>query len=108
MPNPIIHMDVVCYKEDDLFVAHCLQLDLVTTATTVHQACINMEDVIKAHITYALNNNNLKNIFKPAPPEIWQLMSNADVIDGKPIQELSFPSLPPPHLIYQIQRLCVQ
>ncbi len=106
MANPVIHLDIICYKEEDLFVAHCLQLDLVTTAMSVPQAYTDMEELIKTHITYAIQNNNLDNLFKPAPPDIWRLVPKASVVDDKPVKEVLLPSIPPPHLIFQIQRLC--
>ena len=106
MTNPVIHLDVVCYKEDDLFVAHCLQLDLVTTATTVHQACIDLEGIIKAHLQYAIENENLDNIFKPAPQEIWRMMTKATLIEDDSLSEICLGTIPPPHYKFQLQRLC--
>ena len=33
-----IHLDVLLAKEDALYVAHCLQLDLVATGETLEEA----------------------------------------------------------------------
>ena len=58
--------------ENDIFVAHCLELDLVATATSDDDAEKNIIDIILTHVTYAFETNNLENMYSPAPPEIWR------------------------------------
>lgn len=104
--NPrIIHLDILCYKEEDYFVAHCLQMDLVTTANTIDEAFLDMKDLIITQIEFAAENNNLENIFKPAPPEIWRRLANAEPVTDDQIETLKLPILPTEQ-IYQVQRLC--
>jgi len=105
--NRIIQLDAVCYEDEGVFVAHCLQLDLVTTSSTVHQAFLDMQKVVKAQIRYALEHDNMENLFKPAPNHIWQMYAKAKLVDKEEMETLDIPHLPP-HEIYQFQRLCAQ
>ena len=53
-------------------IAHCLELDIVATATNVKQVQKDIIDLIGAQISYAFSNNNLDFLYRPAPTEIWQ------------------------------------
>lgn len=104
--NPrIIHLDILCYKEEDYFVAHCLQMDLVTTANTVDDAFVEMKELIMTQIEFAAENNNMENIFKPAPREIWRRLVKAKPVNDDQIETLKL-SILPTEQIYQVQRLC--
>jgi hypothetical protein len=59
-------------KEDDTYVAHCLELDIVATSRDLEQVKSDMVDLIKAQVDYAFSNNNLAHLYHPAPPEVWQ------------------------------------
>jgi hypothetical protein len=63
---------ILIKKEPDAWVAHCLELNLVTVADTVERVEADMIDVISAHMRYALENDNLDYAFHPAPPEVWK------------------------------------
>jgi len=65
-------VNIFIKKEADEFVAHCLELDLVATARTDKQVRSDIIDIVMAHIDYALYNDNLENMFHPAPKEIWE------------------------------------
>jgi len=65
-------LDVLLYPEEDYIVAHCLQLDIVATAPTKREAFGDMIDLIVAQIEYALENDNMAHLFRPAPPELWE------------------------------------
>jgi len=75
---PKIHIDAVVYKEDGFFVAHALQLDLVVTGSTETEAVNDLIEVCQAQILYAAENDNFDNIFRPAPPEVWQRFFQAE------------------------------
>lgn len=64
--------NVLIKKDDGIFVAHCLELDIVATAFTLKQATNDMFDLIRAQVVYAFSNNNLDNLYHPAPPEVWK------------------------------------
>jgi uncharacterized membrane protein len=113
--HPMRHLDVVCYFEDGVFVAHCLQLDLVATAETDKLAFDYIKDVIKTQIRYAVANNNFDHLFRPAPKGIWNMLGTAEPqgeealnIFDDATQSHEFPSIhiPKSHLTYQLQTLC--
>ena len=67
-----MNFSVFVKKEEGMFVAHCLELDIVATAPTLKQVQIDMFDLLSAQISYAFANNNLANLYNPAPPEVWK------------------------------------
>lgn len=81
-----IHLDIVLYREDDLFVAHCLQLDIIAQATTVEQAKCNIEDLIIAHTEYTIKHDDWDNYFKPAPDIYWALLPEAEQEEEETLQ----------------------
>ncbi|MGB5157136.1 type II toxin-antitoxin system HicB family antitoxin [Desulfobacterium sp. N47] len=64
-------VNILVKKENDLFVAHCLELDIVATGKTIAEAQNEIISLISAQIEYAFANNNLEHLYHPAPPEIW-------------------------------------
>ena len=66
------HLDVLVEMEEGEYVAHCLQFDLVAVAPTPDQAIEEIKGLITAQIAFALEHDNLENIFRPAPPEYWR------------------------------------
>ena len=64
--------NVLMKKIGDEFVAHCLELDIVTTADNMGSVQSDMVDLISAQINYAFCNDNLENLYHPAPAEVWQ------------------------------------
>ena len=64
-------VNILIKKEADLFVAHCLELDIVAAAKTADQAQREIVSLVCAQIDYAFANNNLDNLFHPAPHEVW-------------------------------------
>jgi hypothetical protein len=65
--------NILIREEDNLFVAHCLELDIVATAKTLDQVQKDIIDLIDTQVDYAFSNNNLENLFRSAPPEIWEI-----------------------------------
>jgi len=63
---------VLIKKEPEEWVAHCLELNLVTVAETLDQVQSDIIDVIIAHVRYALENDNLEYMYHPAPPNVWK------------------------------------
>lgn len=88
-----LHLDVLVYKED-IWIAHCLQLDLVTTADSDDKAIADMRDVIKAHIEFAAQNDNWEHLFKPAPPEVWAQIFELQRKGARPKVEITEIQLP--------------
>jgi hypothetical protein len=64
--------NVLIKKDADLYIAHCLELDIVATSEDFGQAKNDIVDLIKAQVNYAFSNDNLAYLYHPAPSEVWQ------------------------------------
>ena len=99
--RPKLHLDIVITQEEDYWLAHCLQLDIVTTAETLERVKSDILDLIGVQISYAFEHNNLDNLFFPAPAEVWKKFT-------QPVDEIEYIekeiSLDIPLL--EIQELC--
>jgi len=60
----------------NIYVAHCLELDIVATADNL--------SLIDAQISYAFGNDNLDNLFRPAPSKVWEEFYSCE----KPVEEI--------------------
>ena len=63
--------NILAKKEGKTWIAHCLELDIVATNTTLSALKKEIFDLIITQIDYAFSNNNLDNLYHPAPPEVW-------------------------------------
>jgi len=66
-----IRLDILIKKEEDFFLAHCLQFDIVTTADTLEEVRKDIIDLCRAHIEFSYEHDNLDYLFSPAPKEVW-------------------------------------
>lgn len=64
--------NVLIKKSDSDFVAHCLELDIVATGRDLDEVLADMGDLITAQIDYAFSNDNLENLYHPAPADVWK------------------------------------
>lgn len=65
-------VNVLIKKEEDTFIAHCLELDIVATANTSVKVEKDIVSLINAQVSYAFSNNNLDNLFHSAPQSVWK------------------------------------
>lgn len=63
---------ILVKRQDDLWVAHCLELDLVAAAPTEEQAQQEMADIILEQVRYCIANDNMDHLFRSAPAEVWE------------------------------------
>lgn len=98
---PALRLSVLLCKEDGNWLAHCLELDLVEAGATLEAARDALIDVIRAHVLYAFENDNLAHLFHSAPAEAWRSFFAAKRLDSIDI-DLSvdddddhMPSFPP-------------
>ncbi len=75
--HPSIRLNVLIYQEGQEWIAHCLQMDLVTTGASERQVEREVIDLIKAQVIYAIENDNLGNVFRQAPAEDWAKLARA-------------------------------
>jgi predicted RNase H-like HicB family nuclease len=67
----IFHFKTYFEYEDNLWVGYCLELDLVIASEGYANTRQDLHDVIKAHIEFAIDNNNLHYAYHSAPQEVW-------------------------------------
>ena len=65
-------LDAVVYKEEHYWLAHCLQLDLAEAGATPEKAIDALADVIRAHIEWVMEDDDMEHLFHAAPKELWQ------------------------------------
>lgn len=75
------NFDAIIYREGEEFIAHCLQLDIVAQAKTAEQAKRDLLDLIHVQIETAIENDNLKNLYFPAPKRYWDMLATAKVTE---------------------------
>ena len=92
-----ITVNILVKKEADIWVGHCLELDIVTTANDIKALKKDMDDLIAAQIEYAFVNDNLGNLFRPAPKEVWEefYKCKAQTEDKILVDSKSKPFVPP-------------
>ncbi|MBI5124652.1 MAG: hypothetical protein HZA70_00280 [Planctomycetes bacterium] len=68
---------VVIYKEDDDYIAHCLEMDIMGTGRTLEIAIEEMKRLVEAQISYCLDKHIEDTLLSPAPPEYWRKLLHA-------------------------------
>jgi hypothetical protein len=64
--------NILIKKEDEVFVAHCMELDIVATGQSIDEATNDLIDLVVAQLEYAFMNDNLDHLYRPAPLEVWR------------------------------------
>ncbi len=72
MAHSQISFNILLKQENEIWIAHCLELDIVATADSLEQAKNDLFDLIKAQLDYALENDNMAYFYHAAPREIWK------------------------------------
>lgn len=66
-----IRLDILIKKEEDYYLAHCLQFDIVATNDTLKGVKRDILDLCRSHIEYSYEYDNVEHLFSPAPKEVW-------------------------------------
>lgn len=66
-----IDLRAVLYPQRNVWIAHCLEMDLVAEGPSADQALLDLLDLCAYQIEFALEHGDLKSIFRPAPEETW-------------------------------------
>jgi hypothetical protein len=74
----------VVYREGKAWIAHCLELDIVSEGANAEAAMNDMLDLCAFQIETATKNNDLESIFRPAPAKYWNLFYSARLIKRLP------------------------
>jgi hypothetical protein len=68
---------VLIYKEDEFWIAHCLETDLVAEGGTLAQAIDHLVDISNVQIQAAIEEGDLAALFSPAPADVWRMYAVA-------------------------------
>lgn len=68
-----LDLSAVAYPEDDFWIAHCLELDIVAEGRTPTDAIKNMHSLCEFQAEAAIERGDLGSIFRQAPSEIMQM-----------------------------------
>ena len=72
LKQTLFHLDVLIEKQEDCYTAHCLQFDLITEGNTKAEAEEMIVDAIAEQVAFAIENNSMDYLFRPAVPEEWR------------------------------------
>ena len=98
--------NILIKKEDEMWMAHCLELDIVSVAETKEAVVAELKDLIIAQIEYAFQNDNLDNLYKAAPASVWKEFYSCEAQEEERVTVQSDPevdSFVPPWII---ARMC--
>jgi len=68
-------LHALLYREEDAWLAHCLEFDTVTQGDTPAEARKGIENALDALIADAKEHNDFPGLFRPAPRDLWQKFS---------------------------------
>ena len=67
-------LTVLLYREEEDYVAHCLEFDIVNATTeSFGTAYTELHDLVISYINYAYENDNTDHLYNPAPAEYWNM-----------------------------------
>lgn len=82
-----LHILVVHDKEKGIYLAHCLDMDIVSQGTTSAEAVSSLKELIVTQIEYCLENEMLDTLFRQAPKGYWDMFYRTQA--GKMLRRLS-------------------
>jgi predicted RNase H-like HicB family nuclease len=75
---------VVFYRDDGVWVAHCLEFDLMGDGASQAEALRSLEEAMTLQIEESLASGNRANLFKPAPGRFFEMFAaGTDVAHGE-------------------------
>lgn len=69
----MIRISVLGYREDDKWIAHALDMDIIGSADTYEAALEKLEGLISTKVQFAKEKGNASLIFHKAPDKYWRL-----------------------------------
>jgi len=96
---PVYHtpLHVVFYYEQDRWIAHCLQFDLIGDGDSKEDALASLSEAISMQIEATLESQNFENLFTPAEGKYFDMFARGRSIavgdlhlkaDGVQIEEV--------------------
>jgi predicted RNase H-like HicB family nuclease len=82
--NLRINLSAIAYCEDGVWIAHCLELDIVADGKDVDDAIQSLISLCDFQIRTAMEHADLGSVFRSAPREIWAMFAEGK---GKVLEE---------------------
>src|SRR5438270_569819 len=73
--NLSINLSAIAYCEDGVWIAHCLELDIVAEGKDANDAIRSLVSLCDLQIKVAIEEGDVESIFRPAPPEVWKMFA---------------------------------
>lgn len=89
---PNIELRGVVYREGQWWIAHCLEMDVVVEGDSPFDAVSSAVELCGIKIEEAIKDGNLRSIYRPAPPEIWELYDRAKRFRKPPGSTITLPN----------------
>jgi hypothetical protein len=71
-----LNLKVLGYVRDNVWAAHCLEMDLVGEGRTFEQAFRNLEDLVEMQVSFAFYKDDFTLLYHPAPTELFAVFAN--------------------------------
>ena len=84
-------------QSDGEYLAHCLELDLVAEGSSVDEACREITNLVDVQVRTCIENDNMENLFFPAPKEAWEKLGAIQARMSQCIHETTKHSVPGGH-----------
>ena len=72
-----IELRGVIYREGEWWIAHCLEMDVAAEGDTPFEAVSSAAQLCGLKIEDAMREGDMRSIYRPAPPELWELYDRA-------------------------------
>jgi hypothetical protein len=73
-------LTVLIYTKDDQPIAHCLEMDFVTTGRSRERALEDLLAVVQERLQDAVERGRVPRLLHPAPPQYWEWLATADLV----------------------------
>jgi hypothetical protein len=77
MPKFKFELRFVVYREAGVWLAHCLEMDIVAEGRSAGEALADVFQLCAAQIEFVVEQGDIKAAFRAAPPEFWAMYSKA-------------------------------
>jgi hypothetical protein len=100
-----IPLRIVFYREQDAWIAHCLELDLLGDGASQSDALVTLRSAIETQLAWSLENGDPSLLFSPAPREFEVMFAAGEDIAQGEIRLDAAPQSPSPDYIFESARL---
>ena len=80
-------------RSEDRFVAHCLDLDVAVSGSTVEDTFRRLDELVVFHVEGILFSGRYQDAFTPAPREYWSQFNAAENLGNRPQLVIRVPNL---------------